>query len=69
MTTEKLQQIITKVNDRNEDEALQQAESIIKQIVREQGQIAQSNEAIVKLREELKKLSVTVVDPTSILGA
>ena len=68
MDSEKLREIINNKNEQRERHMTRSAEDIIDNILKEQANISASNERIVKLREELKSLTVTPIDPSSVLG-
>lgn len=69
METAKLVKLIAENNERREYQTLREAESVIGQIVHEQGVIKASQEKIEKLRKELADLNVQTLDAREVLGA
>lgn len=69
MDTNKLKQIIDAKNERLEHDAINEAARVIDAIAREHQKITASNAEIVRLRSELRDLTVQQIDPAAILGA
>lgn len=68
MQQDKLHEIITKKNNQLEQEALNEASSIIEQISMKQESINRTQKDIEKLREQLKSLEIEQLDSKVILG-
>ncbi len=68
MDAGKLNNLITRKNERLEQDALDNASSIIDAIAAEQQKIADSNKRIGELQAELKALEVNQIDPAKVLG-
>jgi hypothetical protein len=68
MKPEQLNRIIGDKNIALENAVYRNAEDLIESIVREQRTIAACTDRITKLRDELKALEVTQLDPSTILG-
>ena len=68
METKKLEEIIRGKNAQLEHRALESAEQIIEDIVKEQALITASSKRIEVLRDLLAKLQVQEIDPKAVLG-
>lgn len=68
MNKSDIEQLIENKNYKRVNDMYRNAEGIIESIVFEQGKITISEIKIKELREELKALSVTELNPTTILG-
>lgn len=68
MTNDKLSEIIQEKNERLERDAVDRARRIIDQIAEYQSAKVDAETKIIALRDELKKLEIVRVEPTSILG-
>lgn len=68
MNNDKLKQLIARQNERLEENAAHEAARIINEIAEYQQAKTDAEKKIVELREELKKIQITQLDPTSILG-
>jgi RNase adaptor protein for sRNA GlmZ degradation len=68
MDQSKLKSIITRQNESRERHALNEAESIIEEIARQQSSIATTQNRIAELRQRLSDLQVEQLDASTILG-
>jgi len=68
MNNDKLKQLIARQNERMEQNAAEEAASIINQIAECQQAKAEADKEIATLREKLKAIQVAQLDETSILG-
>ncbi len=68
MEVGKLQEIVTRKNERLERDALAEAEFIIEQIANKQQLIANANIDIEGLRQRLKDLEIKQLDSQALLG-
>lgn len=68
MDRSKLTQLITRKNERLEEEALDRAGDLIASIVTEQQKIKASEERIAEYRKELATLEVEQLDQSVVLG-
>lgn len=64
----KLTQLITRKNERLEEEALDRAGDLIADIVKEQQKIKDSEARIAEYRKELASLQVEQLDQSAVLG-
>ena len=68
MNTDKLTKLITRKNERLEEDALREAESLIAEIIDQQARIRTAEARIVECRAELKALEVDRIDQAAVLG-
>lgn len=68
INNDKLKQLIARQNERFEEDAAERASSIINEIASLQQAKVDADKQIMVLREELKKIQVTQLDESSILG-
>lgn len=68
MQNETLQKLIARQNERLEEDATQKAAKIINEIAELQQAKIDAEAQIQELREQLKKIQIPQLDPTSILG-
>lgn len=68
MNNDKLKQLIARQNERLESNATEEAARIINQISECQQAKAEADKEIAELRDKLKKIQITQLDETSILG-
>lgn len=68
MQRDKLSELITRKNERLEEDALRNAEDLIGEIVKQQGRIKEAEQRIAECRSELAALEVERLDQNDVLG-